>query len=101
MFPLPETIGTSVGPSVDGASADLLSDLLVALEQELRLQGVPVDDYLRPGALPPEVRAAFDECDLDAPLEALAWFGWHDGPTRVANSHKVMPCSWDGRSANA
>jgi len=89
--PLPATIGTAVGPSVEGASPTLLSELLMEMETELRRQGVPVDEYLRPPAPISVVRAGFEECGLDPPLEALAWFGWHDGPTRAPNSHKVMP----------
>ena len=89
--PLPETVGTPAGPSVEGASAPLLSELLAAFERELRAQSVPVDDYLRPGVPASEVQAGFEECGLQAPLEALAWFGWRDGPTRTPNSHLVMP----------
>jgi hypothetical protein len=88
---LPETIGTPFGPSVEGASPALLTELLIDFEDELRKQGVPVDAYLRPGASASEVRAGFEECGLIAPVEAVAWFGWHDGPTRSPNSHKVMP----------
>jgi hypothetical protein len=88
---LPETIGTSHGPSVDGASAVLLTELLSILESELRRQGIPVDDYLRPGAPEADVLAGFEKCGLEAPDEAVAWFDWHDGPVRSPESHKVMP----------
>jgi hypothetical protein len=89
--PVPETVGTNRGPSVEGASAELLSRLLSDFELELRGQGVAVDEFLRPGASERDIRAAFDECDLIAPLEAIAWFGWRDGPTRTPQSHLVMP----------
>jgi len=93
---IPETIGTPFGPSVEGASPALLSELLIGLEEELRKQGVPVDEYLRPGVPPAEVSAGFTECGLVAPEEAVVWFGWRDGPNRTPNSHKVMPMflSW-------
>ncbi len=88
---LPETIGSEFGPSVEGASPALLSEVLIALEVELRKQEVPVDEYLRPGASASDVTLAFDECGLVAPQEAIAWFQWRDGPTRSSNSHNVMP----------
>jgi hypothetical protein len=93
---VPETIGTPQGPSVEGASPELLSTLLAAFEEELRKQKVPVDRYMRPGADESEVRAGFAQCGLVAPDEAVRWFGWRDGPTRTKDSHFVMPMfmSW-------
>jgi hypothetical protein len=88
---IPETIGTLFGPSVEGASPELLVELLPTLEDQLRTKGIPVEEYLSPGASPAAVRAGFEECGLVAPDEAVVWFGWHDGPTRHPNSHKVMP----------
>jgi hypothetical protein len=93
---LPETIGTPHGPSVEGASAELLAHLLDIFESELRRQGVPVDAYLRPGAQASEVRETFERNNLNAPDEVLVWFGWHDGPVRSTASHLVLPMfmSW-------
>jgi hypothetical protein len=88
---IPETIGTPFGPSVEGASPALLSHLLGALEGELRKQGVPVDEYLRPGASASAVYAGFDKCGLVPPDEAVVWFGWRDGTTDHPDSEDVMP----------
>jgi hypothetical protein len=88
---LPDTIGTDRGPSVDGASPALLSELLLALELEMRGQGVPVERYLRAGLSARDVEAGFRQCGLRAPDEAIEWFGWHDGPARGLGGDNVMP----------
>ncbi|MEO6116793.1 MAG: hypothetical protein ABIP33_10440 [Pseudolysinimonas sp.] len=91
MMKLPETIQTPVGPSVVGASAHLLAELLIAFEESLREQGLPVDDYLRPGASPDDVRAIFDRFNLVAPDEVVTWFGWHDGRRPIRESYLTLP----------
>jgi hypothetical protein len=89
--PLPETIGSSRGLTVEGASAALLADLLVDFEAELRAHGVPVDRYLRPGATADAVRAEFASAGLVAPEEAICWFQWHDGRYEVPGSERALP----------
>jgi hypothetical protein len=88
---LPETIGTPRGPSVEGASPALLAGLLDEFETELVRVGVPVDDFLRPGAHTDFVREVFDRNGLVAPDEAVVWFSWHDGPTRVPGGNQPLP----------
>ena len=82
MIEIPETIGTPDGPSVDGASAHLLKVLLGAFEDQLVTAGIPVNEFLRPGAPPAKVHEIFAKNGLTAPDEAVVWFGWHDGPVR-------------------
>lgn len=91
MMRLPVTIATPKGLSVEGAGANLLAELLDKLEQELRKQGVPVDEYFCPGAPAAEVRSTFANNGLVAPDEAVVWFGWHDGVDRSRPSDKVLP----------
>jgi hypothetical protein len=88
---LPETHATPEGPKVEGASASLLKRLLTLLEAELVKQGVPVAEYMSPGARKSEVEAAFGKCGLVPPDEAIVWFGWHNGPTGEGNSERVFP----------
>jgi hypothetical protein len=77
--PLPDTIGTPRGPSVDGASAELLRELLRTLETEMRVVGVPVGKLLRPGAIRADIEREFHAWGLVAPEEAIVLFEWHDG----------------------
>jgi hypothetical protein len=87
---LPETIGTPAGPSVEGASSELLSELLQELETELRDAGVPVDAAFRPGTSAPQLRAAFALAGVAVPDEIVVWFGWHDGVNRPIGN-RVLP----------
>lgn len=91
MIELPETIGTSHGPSVDGASPALLQELLEAFQDALAHQGVPVERFLSPGTSPERVRSRLNDIGLRAPDELVAWFGWHDGPKRMPGSASVLP----------
>jgi hypothetical protein len=88
---LPETVGTPHGPSVEGASPALLAELLVEFERQLLRVGVPVEKFLRPGAHPDFVRDVFDRNGLTAPDEAVVWFSWHDGPTRIPDGNQPLP----------
>jgi hypothetical protein len=87
---LPDTIGTPAGPSVEGASSELLGELLQELESELREVGVPVDTAFRSGASAPQLRAAFASIGIAVPDEIVVWFGWHDGVNRPIGN-RVLP----------
>jgi hypothetical protein len=91
---LPSTIASPRGDSVMGASTSLLRDLLDTFEDELRRQGVPVNEYLRSGLPADALLETFAASDIDAPRELIVWFGWHNGPTRVEGSHQVFPLFW-------
>ncbi len=75
---VPETIDTPDGPSVAGASAGLLGDLLVELEHELATMGAPVRLF-RPGLPESTVRERFAQVGRTPPDEVVTWFTWHDG----------------------
>jgi hypothetical protein len=77
--PLPDTIGTPRGPTVDGASPELLQELLQTLETEMRAVGVPVSKLLRPGAQRADIQREFHAWAVVAPEEAIVLFEWHDG----------------------
>jgi hypothetical protein len=77
--------------TVEGSSPALLRELLTTFELELRKQGVPVDDWLQPGAHDSSVRAEFSARGLTAPEEAVVWFGWHDGARAVRGSEQALP----------
>lgn len=69
----------------------MLEDLLRALEVELVTHGVPVNEFLKPGADPRSIRAEFASSGLIAPAEAVAWFEWHDGRYEVPGSEEALP----------
>lgn len=77
---LPATIDTPFGPSVEGAGAPLLAEVLVELEMELGRISFPVD-RLRPGLPRAEIAARFAAVERPVPDELLTWFEWHDGAT--------------------
>ena len=56
-----------------------LQPLLEELERRLRAFGAPIVDAFCPGLPPDEIRAVFDAEGLNAPDDAVAWWGWHDG----------------------
>jgi hypothetical protein len=76
---LPDTIGSSRGPSVAGASPQLLRELLQLLETEMRTAGAPVASLLRPGATRSDIQREFHAWGLVAPEEAIVLLQWHDG----------------------
>jgi hypothetical protein len=88
---LPQTVGTSRGMTVEGASAELLKDLLRQLEGELRRQGAPVKQFLLPGAQRREVEDSFKRMGVTAPDEAVVWFGWHNGAVPGVGNGGVLP----------
>jgi hypothetical protein len=88
---LPPTIGTPRGVSVEGASADLLAELLHELEREVRNQGVPLDRFLRPGASRVDIVSEFTLAGLVAPEEAIVLFEWHDGRLEVPGAFSALP----------
>lgn len=53
---------------------------LDALIEALTDLGSPIGQYLRPGRLPADIRAALGSLPLVPPEELLDWFARHDGP---------------------
>jgi hypothetical protein len=76
---LPDTIGSPDGPTVEGASAELLGELLRELDRELEKAGFPVSRFLSTGTSEGRVRDSLANLGLVAPDELVAWFTWHDG----------------------
>jgi hypothetical protein len=54
-------------------------DLLTAYEQVLRGQGIPVDQWRKPGLTSTEIQKTLDAIGLHAPIEARTWWEWHNG----------------------
>jgi hypothetical protein len=77
--------------TVEGASPHLLEELLQEFEAALRAGGVPVDQFLRPGATRGAVELEFQQHGLVAPEEAVVWFGWHDGRFDVPGAAEALP----------
>jgi cell wall assembly regulator SMI1 len=61
------------------AGALLSRDLLEELEACWRAQHAPVADHLAPGLSVDEIGATIAPLGLELPVEALTWWGWHDG----------------------
>lgn len=88
------TILTPQGPTIEGAGAELLADLLRELEERIRSRGVPIDLSMREGLPPEQVRRMLQPVGLAAPEEVVAWFGWRNGirsPLRVGGTAGVLP----------
>ncbi len=75
---LPATIETPRGPSVVGASPELLRELLHHYERVLAEIGYPVELF-RPPLKPAEIRSRINKLGLTAPDELVTWYSWHDG----------------------
>lgn len=71
---------TEHGPSVEGASASLLSSLLADLEIAMFDAGAPL--AAKPGVSEREVREVLRGVGLAPSAELVVWFGWHDGSAR-------------------
>jgi cell wall assembly regulator SMI1 len=55
--------------------------LMQAYEDQLRTQGVPVNEWKRPGLTGDQADEILAPLGLRLPVEGRAWWGWHDGPT--------------------
>jgi len=53
--------------------------MMADYEQQLRAQGVPVDDWRMPGATDEEMDRALAPLGLKLPIEGRIWWGWHNG----------------------
>ena len=62
------------------ATVRLDHNMLASYEAELRGQGVPVHQWLRPGLTSTEVDALVAPIAVELPAEAKLWWEWHDGP---------------------
>jgi hypothetical protein len=76
---LPSTFLTPAGFTVEGASAELLEELLATYDRESIARGVPVLDAYAPGIARAEIEDSLAELGLVAPEELIIWWGWHDG----------------------
>jgi hypothetical protein len=90
-FELPATIESPDGLTVEGASAQLLSELLAELDCELVASGFPVYEFLLPGTSEARVRNSVEGLGLTAPDELVVWFTWHDGRAETEASRYFVP----------
>ena len=88
---LPITIGSPKGPTVEGAPAEMLTELLRELDESLTRAGFPVDRLLLPGSDEGSIRAAVARVGLIAPDELVAWFSWHEGSARLDAARPFVP----------
>jgi len=91
---LPEIITTPEGFSVEGASPDLLRELLDRFASTTARLGAPIEDYLNPGISEAEIEDSLGKVGLVPPDELVAWWGWHNGTAPGRN----LPLSLDLRS---
>lgn len=75
---LPVEVQTPFGPSVEGASPDLLAELLVELEACVTAAG-GTTSHLNRGLRRAEAESALATAGLPLPPELSTWFGWHNG----------------------
>lgn len=75
----PEIESTPDGPRAAGSSPELLGELLDAYLERLIALGVPLHDWLNPGADPDEVRRQVAELGYEAPKELVVWFSRLNG----------------------
>lgn len=76
---LPETYRSPRGLTVEGASPELLVELLDALAFETKRAGAPLNDVLQPGVSRQYVQDQLGTIGLTAPEELIAWWGWRNG----------------------
>lgn len=81
---LPDTFRTPDGFTVEGASPELLAELLNEYESELSSAGVPVSRALAPPADAEALVAAFESQGLNLPEELRVWWAWHNGLVQTA-----------------
>jgi hypothetical protein len=83
MADLPRLLEGPHGLVTEGASPDLLRQLLDLCDRELRQRARPVYDSLRPGLPADVIKRAFARYSLEPNEEAIAWWEWHDGLTQM------------------
>jgi hypothetical protein len=76
---IPNTYRAAEGLTVEGASPELLRDLLQQYESDIRKAGVRTKDVLLPGLSEREIRRQFGDIGIEPPEELLVWWGWHNG----------------------
>jgi hypothetical protein len=65
--------------------------MLHAYEERLGSQGVPVEQWTRPGLGSEEMEETLASLGLSLPIEGRVWWGWHDGATREGQDKVVGP----------
>lgn len=89
---LPETIRTDAGLSVEGASPELLRDLLVEYERELMNRQPEYVGALSSGRDSHEIVTALESAGIAPAEELIVWWKWHDGvPTSHAGGYPRRP----------
>ena len=79
MTELPDIAFVNGIATVQGASPELLHELLRVFDTELAAGGLPLADAFAPGLERGVVEDALHAEGLAAPEEAIVWFGWHNG----------------------
>jgi cell wall assembly regulator SMI1 len=81
--------------NIDPSSSALLPllnmELLSAFEERLRSQGLPVDEWARPGLKIDEMEELLAPLGLTLPVEVSIWWQWHDGATRPGRERVFGP----------
>jgi len=90
---------------VDGASADLLTELLDAYEFELKSRAEQVWESLLPGLSRDEIQDGLGEAGLAAPEELVVWWSWHNGhrygaPTGLRHPQMSLAFALDLRQSD-
>jgi hypothetical protein len=76
---------------VEGASAEMLRELLSAFEGELENQGVPLGTLLAAGVTREYVLEMFARVQLTPPDEVVVLYEWRNGITPVQGSEYALP----------
>lgn len=79
MNELPRTIRTPEGLTVEGASPELLAELLVQYEETLEGLRPGCGAIFRPGLSRDEIVDRFEPLGYVPNEEVIQWWGWHDG----------------------
>jgi hypothetical protein len=94
-------LSTANGPMIEGASAQMLAQLLDEYESILENElGGPVGATMALGIDQDEVETKLASRGLRCPDEVAVWFGWHNGTPRIDGRAVgaipfIYPCSLD------
>jgi cell wall assembly regulator SMI1 len=66
-------------------------DLLSDFEARLRSQGLPVDEWAKPGLAAGKIEEMLAPLGLRLPTEGLTWWQWHDGANRQGQERLFGP----------
>jgi hypothetical protein len=69
----------------------LSMDMLSAYEERLRSQGLPVDEWARPGLKLDAMEEMLAPLGLRLPVEGRSWWQWHDGTTHPGQERLFGP----------